>query len=66
MSDATGTTTTSAMWQDKHSGLRGHQLMTKELADAVPALYANENVVDYDAVVAKVKLFSPCAPRDAA
>ena len=59
MSDANGTTTTAAMWQDRHSGLRGHQLMTKELGNTIPALYANENVRDYDAVVAVAKLFSP-------
>ena len=57
MTDKNGTATT--MWQDGHSGLRRHKLMTKELADTIPALYANENVEDHDAVVAKVKLFSP-------
>ena len=41
MSDKNGTTTT--MWQDKHSGLRRHKLMTKELGERIPALYANEN-----------------------
>ena len=53
--------TTMTTWQDNHGGLRGHQLMTKELADTIPPMYANENVSDedYDAVVAKVKLFSP-------
>ena len=59
MSDATGTTTTAAMWQDKHSEHRGHKLMTKELGDTIPALYANEDVSDYDGVVAIAKLFSP-------
>ena len=57
MSDKNGTTTT--MWQDKHSGLRRHKLMTKELGETIPALYANENTPDYDAVLAHVKLFSP-------
>ena len=57
MSDDKRTTTT--MWQDNHSGLRGHKLMTKELGDTIPALYANENAPDYDAVLAHVKLFSP-------
>ena len=33
--------------------------MTKELGDTIPALYANENVPDYDAVLAITKLFSP-------
>ena len=53
--------TTMTTWQDNHGGLRGHQLMTKDLADTIPPMYANENVSDedYDAVVARVKLFSP-------
>ena len=60
MSDEKGNaTTTAAMWQDRHSGRRGHQLMTKELGDAIPALYANEDAPDYDAVLAPAKLFSP-------
>ena len=57
MSDVNGTTTT--IWQDNHSGLRRHKLMTKELGDTIPALYANENVEDYDSVLAPAKLFSP-------
>ena len=57
MSDAKEITTT--MWQDSHSGLRGHKLMTKELGEKIPALYANENTEDYDTVLAHVKLFSP-------
>ena len=56
MSDENGTTT---IWQDKYSGLRRHKLMTKELGETIPALYANENVKDYDAVVAPAKLFTP-------
>ena len=59
MSDVNGTTTITTMWQDKHSGRRGHKLMTKELGQKIPALYANENVEDYDYVRAPVKLFSP-------
>ena len=59
MTDEKGTTTTTTMWQDKHSGLRRHKLMTKELGETIPALYANENVDDYDAVLAPAKLFSP-------
>ena len=51
--------TTASMWQDEHSGKRGHQLMTQKLSDAIPALYANENVADYDTVLAPAKLFSP-------
>ena len=52
MSDVTGTTTAAAMWQDKHSEHRGHKLMTKEIGDTIPALYAHENVKDYDSVLA--------------
>ena len=59
MSDANGITTTAAIWRDNHSGKRGHDLMTKELGDTIPALYANENVRDYDDVLAAAKLFSP-------
>ena len=57
MSDDKGTTTTT--WQDNRSGSRGHALMTRELGETVPALYANENFADYDSVVAHAKLFSP-------
>ena len=63
MPNATETATTphqvrGRLWQDNHSGLRRHKLMTKELGENIPALYANENVEDYDAVLAPVKLFS--------
>ena len=34
MTDKNGNTTT---WQDNHSGLRRHKLMTRELADTIPA-----------------------------
>ena len=57
MSNTTGITTT--IWQDAYSGVRGHALMTKELGDAIPALYANEHVSDFDDVLAPAKLFSP-------
>ena len=63
MPNEKGTTT---IWQDNHSGLRRHKLMTKELGDTIPPLYANDGADDPDAVVAKAKLFCPCAPRDAA
>ena len=59
MSDEKATTTTTTMWQDNHSGVRRHKLMTKELGETIPTLYANENAPDYDAVLAHVKLFSP-------
>ena len=49
----------TTMWQDRHSGKRGHQLMTEKVAATIPALYANENVTDYDAVLAHAKFFSP-------
>ena len=57
MSDKNETTTT--MWQDKHSGLRRHKLMTKELGEKIPGLYANDGAEDPDAVLAHVKLFTP-------
>ena len=57
MTDQKGTATT--MWQDQHSGKRGHQLMTRKLADAIPSLGANANARDYDEVLAPGKLFSP-------
>ena len=51
--------TTATMWRDQHCGKRGHELMTKKVAETIPALYANEKVADYDSVLAHVKLFSP-------
>ena len=51
--------TATTMWRDNHSGRRGHQLMTGKLGDTIPALYANEDVEDYDTVLARAKLFSP-------
>ena len=51
--------TTATVWEDPHAGKRGHQLMTQKLAETIPAIYANENVADYDAVIAHAKLFSP-------
>ena len=64
MSNEKGTTTTphqvrGRLWQDNHSGRRRHKLMTKELADNIPPLYANDGADDPDAVVARAKLFSP-------
>ena len=59
MSDVNGTTKTTTMWQDKHSGLRRHKLMTKELGKTIPPLYANDGADDPDAVLAHVKLFTP-------
>ena len=51
--------TTMTTWRDAHSGRRRHQLITKELADTIPPLYANDGADDPDAVIARVKLFSP-------
>ena len=64
MPNEKGTATTphqvrGRLWQDNHSGRRRHKLMTKELADTIPPLYANDGADDPDAVVARVKLFSP-------
>ena len=56
MSNTNGTT---KIWQDNHSGLRRHKLMTRELANTIPPLYANDGADDPDAVIARVKLFSP-------
>ena len=51
--------TAATVWQDEHSGRRGHQLMTQKLAAAIPALGANEKARNYDEVLAPAKLFSP-------
>ena len=59
MLDQKRNATTAATWQDTHSGPRGHQLMTKDLTETIPPLYANDGADDPDAVVAKAKLFSP-------
>ena len=59
MLDQKGNATTTTTWQDAHSGRRRHKLMTKELADTIPPLYANDRADDPNAVVARVKLFSP-------
>ena len=40
----TGVETAATTWQDPNSGLRRHKLMTKEIGDKIPALYANDNV----------------------
>ena len=47
------------LWRDDHSGLRRHELMTKELGETIPPLYANDGADDPDAVLAQAKLFSP-------
>ncbi len=55
----TGAETAATTWQDPNSGPRRHRLMTKEIGDTIPALYANDSVSDYDSVLAHAKLFSP-------
>ena len=55
----TGEETAATTWQDPNSGPRRHKLMTKEIGDTIPALYANEHVEHYDSVLALAKLFSP-------
>ena len=59
MTDEQGTTKTATTWQDNHSGIRRHKLMTKELGEKIPALYANENVADYDAVLDRRNFSAP-------
>ena len=59
MPNAEANATAVTMWRDNHSAVRGHALMTKELGEKIPALYANENVWSYDDVLAVAKLFSP-------
>ena len=59
MHEIHGNTKGRSAWRDKHSGTRGHALMTEEAGRKVPALGANEDVMDTDVVLAPVKLFSP-------
>jgi len=61
MSDEKTTTKPTTMWQDNHSGLRRHKLMTKELGATIPALRSTANVEDSDDVLACAKLFCPYA-----
>ena len=53
------TTPTAAIWRDRHSARRGHQLMTSTLAAQIPPLGAHNDVADADALLVPVKLFSP-------
>ena len=59
MTNANGTTATTTIWQDAHSGLRRHKLMTKELGETIPAIRSTANAEDNDAVLARAKLFCP-------
>ena len=55
MSEKNGNTT---IWQDKHSGLRRHKLMTKDLGKNIPPLGATADVEEDD-TIAPAKLFCP-------
>ena len=55
----TGVSETATTWQDPNSGPRRHKLMTREIGAKIPALYANEDVREYDSVLAIAKLFCP-------
>ena len=59
MLDEKGRAVTTTTWQDNHSGYRRHKLMTKELGAKIPRIGANDEVDDYDDVLAPAKLFSP-------
>ena len=59
MLDESGKAMTATTWQDSHSGYRRHKLMTKELGNKIPKIGANDEVDDYDEVLARAKLFSP-------
>ena len=59
MTNEEGNAAPSPMWQDRYGNKRGHHLMIKKLGDTIPPLYATEETKDTDAVLARVKLFSP-------
>ena len=59
MSMTNTTTPTAAIWRDRHSARRGHQLMTRTLAARIPALGAHDGITDIDDVLVPAKLFSP-------
>ncbi len=59
MLDERGKAMTTPAWQDNHSGYRRHKLMTKELGNKIPKIGANEDVDEYDDVLARAKLFCP-------
>ncbi len=56
---STNTATTPAIWRDRHSARRGHQLMTRTLAERIPPLGAHDGVADPGEVLVPAKLFSP-------
>ena len=51
----------TTIWQDRFSELRGHKLMTKQLAETIPTLdYSDgENKPPFEEQMAYVKFFSP-------
>ena len=59
MSITTPTTPPAAIWRDRHSARRGHQLMSRTLAARIPALGAHDETADLDDVLVPAKLFSP-------
>ena len=59
MSITNTTTPTAAIWRDRHSARRGHQLMTRTLAAQIPPLGANDEIADLDGVLVPATLFSP-------
>ena len=58
MIDEKGNAVTTTTWQDTNSRYRRHKLMTKELGAKIPMIGANEDVDDFDDVLAPAKLFS--------
>ena len=59
MLDEKGNAMSTTTWQDNHSRYRRHKPMTKEPGDKIPTIGANDNVDDYDDILAPAKLFSP-------
>lgn len=51
------------MWHDRNRRRRGHRLVTKELGEKIPPLYANDGAKQPDEVKAVVKLFSIISDR---
>ena len=64
MSDQKDSSTTTLQWQDNHSRMRRHKLITKRLAKTIPAIGATANASETDELIAQVKLFCPYSDRD--
>ena len=47
------------MWTDKHSTIRRHSLVSKEIGENIKPLGAHNDVTDTDSIVVPLKLFSP-------